>query len=193
MQKRQNLSIPKPCHENWDAMSASPSGKFCASCAKNVIDFAQKSEKEILELLNKSNGEVCGRFKKSQIDGLRVEIPESVFYTKMPFQRAFLLVLFTTMGAMLFSCSDDEGNVQSIDSVEVVERESDQWIVMGAVSFDRELPREDIHDNITTPSFLHQIKNSPFFEQEVTLRDTSQIPVSSADIFAVDTLARPSE
>ncbi len=191
MKERSSFSISEPCHESWNRMTASPGGRFCANCAKNVVDFTQKSNEEVLELLKKSNGQICGRFRKSQVDGLRVEIPKRVFYTKMPFQRAFLLVLFTTMGSMLFSCSDDEGNVQSIDSVEVVERESDEWIVMGAVSFDRELPTEDIHDNITTPSVLHQIKDSGLLSNEDVFFDESEIPTTPTDTIVADTLASP--
>jgi hypothetical protein len=35
----QLISIPTPCHENWDGMTANKTGKHCGVCKKDVIDF----------------------------------------------------------------------------------------------------------------------------------------------------------
>jgi len=43
-----HISIPKPCHENWDAMHPREQGRHCDACDKTVIDFTEKSEKEIV-------------------------------------------------------------------------------------------------------------------------------------------------
>ncbi|MCW4467579.1 carboxypeptidase-like regulatory domain-containing protein [Flavobacterium sp. MFBS3-15] len=67
MKKTIQLSIPEPCHENWDAMTPADKGRFCASCQKNVIDFTRSSDREILEAL-KSGGQACGRFRASQLN-----------------------------------------------------------------------------------------------------------------------------
>ncbi len=37
------LSIPKPCHEDWAAMTPNEQGRHCAVCAKTVTDFTQMS------------------------------------------------------------------------------------------------------------------------------------------------------
>ena len=34
-----DLLIPKPCHENWDAMTPRDDGRHCASCSKTVVDL----------------------------------------------------------------------------------------------------------------------------------------------------------
>ena len=62
------LQIASPCHENWNNMSPSERGKFCASCAKEVVDFTQKPKKEIVKFLEEATGSTCGRFKPEQID-----------------------------------------------------------------------------------------------------------------------------
>ncbi|NMH27020.1 hypothetical protein [Flavobacterium silvaticum] len=117
------VSIPVPCHEDWNSMSVQTNGRFCATCAKNVIDFSNKSNEEIHKYLYQNRGkEVCGRFRNEQLEGLKIQIPEHIFYQKMPFKRAFLLVLFATMGSFLFSCSNDDGERQSIDSVEIIDQ-----------------------------------------------------------------------
>jgi hypothetical protein len=61
------ISIPKPCHENWLEMSVTEKGRFCSNCKKDVIDFTNSSDKEILYAYNKSK-KLCGQFRVSQLD-----------------------------------------------------------------------------------------------------------------------------
>ena len=60
------VSIPKPCHENWDQMIPTQNGKHCQSCTKNVIDFTNFKPHEIDQFLI-NNPHACGRFYKHQI------------------------------------------------------------------------------------------------------------------------------
>lgn len=41
------LSIPEPCHENWNEMLPLEKGAFCATCSKAVIDFTNLSDEEV--------------------------------------------------------------------------------------------------------------------------------------------------
>lgn len=61
------LSIPTPCHENWDEMTPTEKGRFCAACQKQVIDFTTFSDTEIVTFLQK-NPLACGRFHKKQLN-----------------------------------------------------------------------------------------------------------------------------
>ena len=67
MSAKINISIPTPCHENWQDMTAANKGRFCASCQKSVIDFTKSSDRHIAEVFKKE-GDVCGRFLKSQLE-----------------------------------------------------------------------------------------------------------------------------
>lgn len=67
MSKNVNISIPKPCHENWEAMTPEDKGRFCSVCTKTVFDFTKASDKEIIEHLNKDKN-TCGRFVSSQLN-----------------------------------------------------------------------------------------------------------------------------
>jgi hypothetical protein len=67
LMKKINLSIPKPCHENWEAMTASEKGKFCSSCQKTVVDFTEMSDRQIAEFFKKPPSSVCGRIYNDQL------------------------------------------------------------------------------------------------------------------------------
>lgn len=65
------LSIPKPCHENWDNFTPTSTGGFCASCQKNVQDFSQMSDIELIAFFRNAaatkNSSLCGRFRENQL------------------------------------------------------------------------------------------------------------------------------
>lgn len=61
------IEIPKPCHSDWNSMSTTNQGKFCASCKKEVMNFELLNNAQILSKIS-SNTSVCGRLSKNQIN-----------------------------------------------------------------------------------------------------------------------------
>lgn len=107
METKYKVTIPEPCHEDWNAMTPEESGRFCSVCTKDVIDFTTKSASEIQTYLQKNKDKkICGRFRNNQINKFDIQIPQSLLRQPMPFQKAFLLVLFIVMGTTLFSCKN---------------------------------------------------------------------------------------
>lgn len=63
------ISIPKPCHENWENMQPEEQGKHCLACNKIVIDFSGWEQEQIMDYLQDKRGEkVCGRFNIGQLE-----------------------------------------------------------------------------------------------------------------------------
>ena len=63
------ISIPSPCHEDWQTMTPTKKGAFCAVCNKDVIDFTQKTNAEIRSILMANTGEKpCGNFLSAQLE-----------------------------------------------------------------------------------------------------------------------------
>jgi hypothetical protein len=61
------ITIPEPCHENWNHMTPKEKGRHCDSCDKVVVDFTKSSKDEIVTHLESSSGKTCGRFRSDQI------------------------------------------------------------------------------------------------------------------------------
>jgi len=64
-----NVTIQKPCSENWESMRIGLHSRFCENCIRDVVDFTNKDRKEILEyLIFNHDKKICGRVYPSQID-----------------------------------------------------------------------------------------------------------------------------
>lgn len=125
MERKYKLTIPEPCTENWNKMTPNENGRFCLNCSKTVIDFSIMSSDEIQHFfIQNQNKNVCGRFKKSQLDSITIQIPSRVLYTQTHYHKMFLLALFIAMGTTLFSCQNKDGNKQKIDKIEVIKDSS---------------------------------------------------------------------
>lgn len=99
------ISIQKPCHENWDAMTPNEQGAFCGKCMKTVVDFSNKTIDEIKEYFTgKQNEKVCGRFETQQFTSLSFDAFFSEF-KGFNFTKRFAVILYFTFGMWLFNVS----------------------------------------------------------------------------------------
>jgi hypothetical protein len=98
-----DISIKKPCHENWDTFTPNEQGAFCGKCVKTVIDFSDKSIEEIKEFFNgKENEKVCGRFESTQLTSLSFDAFFNEF-KGFAFTKRFAVILYFTFGMWLFN------------------------------------------------------------------------------------------
>jgi len=68
MKTQTHLQITTPCNEDWNKMTNSEKGRFCDSCASQVVDFTVMTDHQVLAYLATANGKVCGRFNADQLN-----------------------------------------------------------------------------------------------------------------------------
>ncbi|MCZ8229528.1 hypothetical protein [Flavobacterium sp.] len=173
MERKYKITIPEPCHEDWNKMSPNDDGRFCMSCAKTVVDFTTMLPKEVQHFfLQKQNKQICGRMRKSQLDTITIQIPSHVLYTQTQYQKIFLLALLIAMGSTLFSCTDKKGNKQKIDKVKVVNepKPATDRITVGDVKYN---PNDPSH--VPPPPPPPKIDQVKFVKPIVRPEDKSEI------------------
>ena len=62
-----NISIPEPCKESWHKMTPVQGGRHCDVCDKCIVDFTEKSDREIYKAYQ-ANERLCGKFSVDQLD-----------------------------------------------------------------------------------------------------------------------------
>ncbi|MGG5208032.1 TonB-dependent receptor plug domain-containing protein [Chryseobacterium sp. MIQD13] len=99
------ITIPKPCHENWAAMTPEEKGRFCSVCSKTVRDFTIASDEEIINTFSNSSEDICGNFYESQLNrNLQYSYINSVF---VKFAVGFIL---TTGGLISVNAQQNVAN-----------------------------------------------------------------------------------
>lgn len=104
------LEIPKPCHTDWNSMSATNQGKFCASCKKEVINFEFLTNAQIVSIISSSTS-VCGRLSKNQIN--------TEFTNSNPTPAPFWGVLFSftsLLTTMPVFAQNEKAKIEIVDS-----------------------------------------------------------------------------
>lgn len=99
------ISIPKPCHENWNEMLPEQQGRHCLACSKTVVDFTNWEANDILVYLQqKSSKKVCGRFNQDQVietsDAQNEQLIQSVLQARMPLLRKIAAVIVICFGLL---------------------------------------------------------------------------------------------
>lgn len=87
--KTLRLSIPEPCHEDWNNMTPTLQGRYCQACEKEVTDFSQMTDTQIIQFIEKGKGNHCGRFRFDQLDrDMSLSVPQ---YVISPWAKAGIL------------------------------------------------------------------------------------------------------
>jgi len=80
------IKIHNPCPENWETMQDASEGKFCEKCSKCVIDFTDKTDYEIQDILKTADGkEICGRISTRSLSMVATGI---ILVTNLTFVQA---------------------------------------------------------------------------------------------------------
>lgn len=158
MQKQMSIYIPKPCHEDWNKMTPTQQGKFCASCHKQVIDFSLMSDRQILNFLSHQSGKLCGRFDAEQLQRPLIE-------TKIKKKKSWwmaltmpLLFLFDRSDAQKTILKNSPHSAQSVNKNYALVGDVEPIIVKDTISssIDSEL-KEQITGKVAFSESLKQI------------------------------------
>lgn len=162
--KKHKITIPQPCTENWNKMSPSENGRFCLSCSKTVVDFTSMLPDEIQHFfIQNQNERICGRFRKSQLDSITVQIPNRILYAQTNYYKMFLLALFIAMGTTLFSCQSKDGNKKKIEKVEVVADTTKEKTVVLGMGLP---PKSDLKDTIKQEPAIQKVDKIKYVKSE---------------------------
>ena len=131
MSKKLQLTIPKPCHENWDNMTPVQQGKFCGSCQKQVVDFSDMNDRQVAEFFKKpTTGSVCGRFMTDQLDR-SIEIPRK----RIPWLKYFFqFALPAFLVSIKASAQKTQGTVAIIKTTKDTTKIPKHPLLMGKVA-----------------------------------------------------------
>ena len=91
MKKAIRISIPEPCHEDWNKMTPTEKGKFCAVCTKEVFDFSKSTDEELVKLAHAGNN-LCGRFRADQLER-EIKLERKAGWSLAPLAASVLLPL----------------------------------------------------------------------------------------------------
>lgn len=105
------ISIPHPCTQSWEQMTPSGNGRHCMACDKVVTDFTGMSDRQVQDFFLEHQGKaVCGRFRKVQLDQIRIQVPSYILSKPIPLWKKFLVVLLICFGSSLFPFNVTFGN-----------------------------------------------------------------------------------
>ncbi|WP_343747781.1 T9SS type A sorting domain-containing protein [Fluviicola sp.] len=112
-----HVGIQEACSEDWSKMTPTEKGAFCQQCAKQVLDFSNRSTDEIKRTLLETKGQsVCIRMTLSQEQALNAEFEAWAARNKNQFQHLFFAALLIVFGLSLFSCEDERDRKQISDT-----------------------------------------------------------------------------
>lgn len=69
IEKLNRLRIASPCSESWDGMAGGAERRHCATCDREVFDFARMTPRQIEARIEASGGRLCARLTRGA-DGL---------------------------------------------------------------------------------------------------------------------------
>ena len=118
------LTIPKPCHNNWEEMLPNEKGRYCLDCSKTVIDFTNFTDEAIKEYFTINQQSTCGRFYKKQLDRITIRIPGYVLQKKLPRWKQFLLLLLICFGSMVLPVEVNAFNINNTFTETTVKKDT---------------------------------------------------------------------
>ena len=118
--KKTNISIPNPCFEDWGSMTKTEMGRFCLSCEKEVVDFSVLDNNAVESILaTKPIGQICGRFKTTQLVENSVDQNQQTPYALDLLKVAALLAILPLTDVAIAQTQLLNSNIINIETIEL--------------------------------------------------------------------------
>ncbi|MBK8498621.1 MAG: carboxypeptidase-like regulatory domain-containing protein [Flavobacteriales bacterium] len=116
---RISISVPTPCHENWNAMTPAGTGRHCDKCQHTVMDLTQASDRQLIDLFRADAMPKCARFTQGQLD--RVIALEERSARLMPAAALGAAMAFGAPGADAQNCTPTLGKMAVAQPADVLQ------------------------------------------------------------------------
>ena len=154
-----SIEIPKACGENWEHMTVSQLGKFCQVCKKEVIDFTNTTDAELLQKI-KSGQKICGRFKQSQLSRDLKPNNSKTNWKQLAVAAGFTSVLAIAAPANAQKTSTKTEQLEKTSEKNSEEKHSisakDSIVISGTVTDEEDLPIPGVHIKVLDSKILTQ-------------------------------------
>lgn len=141
------ISIPQPCSQSWNDMTAAEGGRFCMSCSKTVIDFAGMGNQQIIDYLS-GNNKTCGKFSSGQIAHINNHLTDNADLQHASFFKksvVFIGLLLATYYAKAQTntvkpSTEQARNIGVLGEVDIVKDTTAHRVVSGKITNEMGLP-----------------------------------------------------
>ena len=128
------ISINKPCLKKFESFNSTTNGGFCNSCQKEVIDFTQMSDNEIIAYFKESKGNNCGYFSSNQLKSYT----ETPMLSKKQESKNWFGILYLTLLSIVPTeavLSQEKPATETIQKSpkDMTEKEAEPFILKGIV------------------------------------------------------------
>jgi hypothetical protein len=167
------IHIKEPCKQNWQQMTTTAAGKYCNSCATEVIDFTSYSDTQIIDYIKQSGlAGGCGKFLNTQIEQIRIVIDEDLSTSSLSYWKKFMIALLICFGGHCLNAEVSLGQI---------------------IRQDTSLPKNECDTFNTGESYNLAEENLLGEITDTTLKDTSALILDTAiskkkDVIKLDTL-----
>ena len=88
---KEKVTLEFTCDQDWNAMTPTENGRYCAVCQKNVVDYSHLVLKELM--LEREDKELCGNFRMEQV---HLDLIKPIEFPR-PVKAAVFLSIFSWM------------------------------------------------------------------------------------------------
>lgn len=165
-----NISIPKPCDEDWAEMTPKEKGRFCASCEKVVVDFTHMIDDELVKYFANYNGAIpCGRFREDQLGKNIIQMRQEKSFLSNPFVQK-LAASFLLLQSLFYGVTSSAQSKASTEQVTTdQEKQPEKVVIKGrVVDYLFKKPLRNIRVSIKHTAYSAITDGNGYFSIQVT-------------------------